>query len=104
MKIGFDNLAMARVCRAHGVAKLESFGSVLRADFRPDSDVDLLATLRPEAESRTGLLEWVGLREELADLFGRPVDLLSRPLVERSRNPFRKAAILNHTETLYAEG
>lgn len=104
MKLEYDNALVGRLCREHGVAKLEAFGSVLRDDFRPDSDVDLLATLRPDAEPRTGLLEWVSLGEELSALLGRPVDLLNRHTVERSLNPYRKAAILGHTETLYAEG
>jgi len=103
MNLAFDAAEVSRFCRGHGIARLDAFGSVLRPDFRADSDVDLLATLNPEADAQVGLLEWVAMAEGLQRIFGRPVDLLSRPAVEQSSNPYRKAAILGQTETLYAE-
>jgi predicted nucleotidyltransferase len=57
VKLAFDEETVGGSFRAHGVARLEAFGSLLRDDLRPDSDVDLPATLRPDAESRSGLLE-----------------------------------------------
>ena len=87
-------------CRANGIARLELFGSALRPDFRPDSDVDLLVTFAP---GRTpGLIRLVGMEFELAEIFGRSVDLTTRSAVERSRNPIRRAAILESAETVYA--
>ena len=87
-------------CRANGIARLELFGSALRPDFRPDSDVDLLVTFAP---GRTpGLIRFAGMERELAALFGRRVDLVTRSSVERSRNPVRRAAILESAETVYA--
>jgi predicted nucleotidyltransferase len=68
----------------------------------PDSDVDLLATLR--ADARPTLLDWAEMRGKLADVFGRPVDLVSRRAIERSRNRYRKQAILSTAKPLYAEG
>ena len=86
--------------RANGIARLELFGSALRPDFRPDSDVDLLVTFAP---GRTpGLIRLVGMKFELAAMFGRRVDLITRSSVERSRNPVRRAAILESAETVYA--
>jgi predicted nucleotidyltransferase len=78
------------------------FGSALRADFREDSDVDLLATLRPEV--CVTLLDWADLQEMLSDVFGRPVDLVSRRAVEGSQNPYRKQAILSTAVSIYVEG
>lgn len=87
-------------CRANGIARLELFGSALRPDFRPDSDVDLLVTFAP---GRTpGLIRLVRMEFELAAIFGRSVDLITRSSVERSRNAVRRAAILESAETIYA--
>jgi hypothetical protein len=102
MKLNFDAGAVRRFCRERGIARLELFGSALRDDFRDDSDVDLLATIRPGI--KCGLFEWVDLKEGLEQIFGRPVDLVSRRAIERSRNPYRKHAILARTEPLYVEG
>ena len=86
-------------CRANGIARLELFGSALRPDFRPDSDVDLLVTFAP---GRTpGLFRLAGMELELAAIFGRSVDLITRSSVERSRNTVRRAAILESAETIY---
>ncbi len=104
MKLAYDTKAVQQFCHEHGVSRLELFGSALRADFSADSDVDLLATLRPEADAHCGLFEWVEMKGQLEHIFGRSVDLLSRKAVERSRNPYRKASILAHTEALYVEG
>ena len=87
-------------CRANGIARLELFGSALRPDFQPDSDVDLLVTFAP---GRTpGLIRLVGMEFELAAMFGRSVDPITRSSVERSRNPIRRTAILESAETVYA--
>ncbi|MBL9173958.1 MAG: nucleotidyltransferase domain-containing protein [Verrucomicrobiales bacterium] len=104
MNVSYSGAALERFCQQHGIAKVEAFGSVLRDNFRPNSDVDLLATLRPERDREVELLEWAALTEGFQDLFGRPVDLLDRDAVERSRNPYRKASILEKTETLYDAG
>ena len=63
----------AEFCRKNGICKLSFFGSVLRDDFRPDSDIDVLVEFEPGV--RIGLFGMSGLQEELADLIGRPVDL-----------------------------
>lgn len=87
-------------CRKWGIAEFALFGSVLREDFGPDSDVDVLVSYAPgEGPS---LFDHVEMEEELADIFGRPVDLLSRRGVERSENPYRKRAILESARVVYA--
>src|SRR5438046_10670923 len=102
MGLNFDVSALRDFCRQHGVARLELFGSALREDFHEGSDVDLLATIRPGV--KCGLFEWVDLKEGLEKIFGRPVDLVSRRAIERSRNPYRKHSILARTQPLYVEG
>jgi len=102
MKLDFDVNAVRQFCRERGISKLELFGSVLRDDFREDSDVDLLATVRPDV--KCGLFEWVELKEGLEKIFGRPVDLVSRRAIERSQNTYRKRSILARTEPIYVEG
>lgn len=102
MKLSYDPSSLTALCREHGVARLELFGSALRDDFRTDSDVDLLCTLRPDV--RCSLLGWADLQLKLAELFGRPVDLVSRPAIERSQNPYRRNAILSSASPIYVEG
>lgn len=102
MKLEFNRERLGRFCRERGIARLELFGSAVGADFRSDSDVDLLATLRVDA--RPTLLDWADMQEKLAEMFGRPVDLVSRRAIERSRNRYRKHSILSTATPIYAEG
>ncbi len=102
MKLQVDREAVARFCRERGVTRLELFGSAVRDDFRNDSDVDLLCTLRPDLHC--GLFGWVALKIDFEKLLGRRVDLVSRAGIERSENPFRKHAILSTAVPLYVEG
>ena len=91
---------IAEYCRANGIARLDVFGSALRTDFRPESDVDLLVEFEPDRTP--GLFDFARIEEELAALFGREVDLVSRSSIERSRNYIRRAEILGSAETIYA--
>jgi predicted nucleotidyltransferase len=87
-------------CRRWEIIEFSLFGSVLRDDFRPDSDIDVLVAFAPDA-SRT-LLDHVEMQEELKDMLGRNVDLVSRRGIEHSRNKFRRKAILESAEVFYA--
>ena len=87
-------------CRKWEISDLSLFGSVLREDFRPDSDIDALVQFVPEAKH--GLFNLVRMRNELEEIFGRDVDLISRRGVEASRNPIRRKAILDSARTIYA--
>ena len=88
-------------CKRWQIAELALFGSVLRDDFGPESDIDVLVTFHPEAEH--GLMALVTMEKELGQLLGRKVDLVNRRGVERSRNYIRRRAILESAETLYTE-
>ena len=93
---------LADFCRRWRVAELSLFGSALRQDFRPDSDVDLLVSFAPGVT--WGFDDVLTMKEELTTLFGRPVDLVERRLVEASENYIRRKHILSHLEPLYVEG
>ena len=99
MRIVIDRDAIAAFCRRWGVVKFELFGSVLRDDFRPDSDVDVLLSFAPEAHPT--LFDLVEMQDELKTIFGREVDLLTRRGVEQSLNRTRRQAILSSAEPLY---
>lgn len=88
------------ICIRHGVQELALFGSVLRNDFGADSDVDVLVTFRPEIP--VDLFHLMDMEQELARLFGRRVDLVSRRAIERSRNWLRRQEILSTARILYA--
>lgn len=87
-------------CRRWQIVELSLFGSILRDDFRPDSDIDILVSFAPG--SRHTLFDMVRMKEELAILFGRKVDLVSRRGIESSRNYLRRNEILKSAEVLYA--
>jgi len=93
--------ALIALCKRYDVARLEVFGSALRAaDFDPArSDVDFLVTFAPH--SRDNLAAFVDLKEALEALLGRPVDLVERQAVEASRNFIRRRRILEEAEAVY---
>ncbi len=92
---------LAAFCRAHGVRKFAIFGSALREDFGPESDVDVLVEFEPGRAP--GLLGVAGMERELSRMFGgRKVDLIERSAIETSRNYIRREAILRTAEIVYA--
>ena len=82
------------------IRELALFGSALRDDFGPESDVDVLVTF--EEGETWSLLDLVQMKLELEDLFGRSVDVIGRSAVERSPNWIRREAILGSAQTVYA--
>lgn len=86
-------------CRRWKIAELRLFGSALREDFRPDSDLDLLVNFAPEAD--WSLLDHVAMEEELSSILGRKVDLVTRRAIERSSNWIRRKAILESAEPYF---
>jgi hypothetical protein len=101
MAIGHINMpALEAFCRRWKVRELALFGSALRDDFGPESDVDVLATF--EADADWSLFDHFRMEEELAGLFGREVDLVTRGGLEASPNHLRRRAILQSARTIYA--
>lgn len=91
-----DAGSLAEICRRHSVIELAMFGSVLREDFGPESDVDLLYVFAPDA-----VVGWNGIYEldrELSELFGYQVDLVPK----RFLSPAFARVVLEEAERLYA--
>ncbi|HUT98361.1 MAG TPA: nucleotidyltransferase family protein [bacterium] len=86
-------------CRRWRITEVALFGSALRDDFGPDSDIDLLARFEPEVHWT--ILDHVQMEDELAEIFGRKVDLWNRMAVEESENPYRKKEILNTARVIF---
>jgi predicted nucleotidyltransferase len=97
LKINVPMDKVRNFCRKWKVTEFSLFGSVLRDDFRSDSDVDVMVSF--EENAGWDLFDWVDMIEELKGIFGREVDLVSK---DGLRNPFRRQRILTSREVLYA--
>jgi predicted nucleotidyltransferase len=86
-------------CKRWNITEFSVFGSVLRDDFGPDSDIDVLVSIDPKAH--IGLFEIAQMQIELEDLFERPVDLVEK---EGLVNPYRRSEILSTAQVIYAAG
>jgi len=100
VRISLKREAIAAFCQRWQITELAFFGSVLRDDFRPDSDVDVLVTFALGVE--WSLFDHMAMEEELSALLGRKVDLVSRRAIERSSNWIRRQTILDTAEPFYA--
>ncbi len=98
-RIGIPEEKVAAFCRRWQIVELALFGSVLRDDFRPDSDVDVLVTFADSAGHT--LFDLVRMQNELQAMLGYKVDLVSRRGLEASRNYLRRNAILESAVTVY---
>jgi hypothetical protein len=98
LQIEIPRLAIADFCRRWQVTEFCLFGSVLRADFGPDSDIDVLVRFAPEA--RHSVFDLMRMVRELAELFGRKVDLVDRLVLEQSPNYIRRRQILESAEVI----
>jgi predicted nucleotidyltransferase len=99
-KPDFSQAKISEFCRRWQISELALFGSVLRDDLCPESDLDVLVTFFPGAN--WGLLDHYQIKQELARLLGRGVDLLTRRAVEQSRNWLRRREILSTAQVVYA--
>lgn len=98
-KIPVPSGVLAEFCRRWKIRELALFGSVLRDDFRPESDIDVLVTFTEDAD--WSLFDHVRIQQELQTLFKREVDLVSRRAIERSPNWIRRKNILNTAQAIY---
>ena len=97
--ITVDRVALAEVCRKWGIGSVALFGSALRDDFTPQSDIDLLIEYLPGV--RHSLFEYGKMHEDFAIVFGRAVDLVHAEGIRASRNPIRREHILSSARPLY---
>lgn len=98
LKLKVPRRKVAAFCRKYGIQRLAFFGSVLRADFKPTSDVDVLVEFKKD---HTPGLAFFGMPDELKKILGRDVDLLTYNGVKSSRNPIRRKAILESAQEYY---
>jgi len=98
-KIKIPSRLIEEFCKKWNITEFALFGSVLRDDFSPDSDVDVLVTF--EHNAKTTLFDLARMQKELEEILGRHVDILSRRGVERGRNKRRRDAILSSAVTVY---
>ncbi|NJL88211.1 MAG: nucleotidyltransferase family protein [Leptolyngbyaceae cyanobacterium SM1_1_3] len=87
---------IAEFCQRWKITEFALFGSVLRDDFRPDSDIDVLLTFSPD--SKWSLFDWVDMKDELETLFQRQVDIADK---EGLKNPYRRHEILHTQQVIY---
>ena len=99
-RLGLTEAQVEAFCAKWKVRELALFGSVLREDFGPDSDVDVMVVF--DAEAHWGLFKFAAMADELEALLGRPVDLLTRHGVEESPNRVRRKDILESAQVIYA--
>lgn len=99
VRLDIDRHALEEFCLRWKIRELSLFGSVVRDDFGPDSDVDVLVTFQDDAD--WSLWDHYDMREELKKLFSRNVDLVTRRSVERSHNWIRRKSILESAEPVY---
>jgi uncharacterized protein len=95
-----DKNKIAEFCRRWKIQELALFGSALRDDFRPDSDIDLLVTFTADAD--WGLFDHVKMEQELQSLLNRDVDLITRRAVEQSDNWLRRNEILKTAQVIFS--
>ncbi|MCK4658922.1 MAG: nucleotidyltransferase family protein [Phycisphaerae bacterium] len=95
-RINLPQPAVAEFCKGHGIRRLSLFGSVLREDFRPDSDVDVLVEFLPE--TRIGMIGMAAMQRELSELIGRQVDLRTPGDLSR----YFRAKVIQGAIELYA--
>ncbi len=96
--IEIDREQLGQFCRRWKILEFALFGSILRPEFRSDSDVDCLVSFAPE--SRWTLFDMAQMQGQLESIFGRKVHLVSRRGLESSRNYLRREAILSSAEVV----
>ena len=96
--IAIDQKKLAEFCQRHRIRKLSLFGSVLRDDFRPDSDVDVLVEFEPGASA--GFLRLAAMELELSQIIGRRVDLRTPPELSR----YFRDEVVRTAQVQYAQG
>ncbi len=99
--LNVSDSALQAFCQKWRIVEVDLFGSALRPDFGPDSDIDLLVVYAEDAQPT--LFDEGQMQEELEALFGRPVHFMTKRAVEQSSNPIRREAILESASPIYVE-
>ncbi len=96
VKIDIPSDKISAFCRRNQIRQLMFFGSVLRDDFRPDSDVDVLVTFEPDAQ--VGFMALGRMKRELSDLLQHPIDLVPKDGLKQKI----RGGVLSSAEVIYA--
>ena len=97
--VNVDRAALVEVCRKWGIGSVALFGSAVRDDFTPQSDIDLLIEYLPGV--RHSLFEYGYMTDDFTNVFGREVDLVHAEGIRASRNPIRREHILSSAKAFY---
>ena len=98
-KVSSDEMSV--FCRKWGIVSMALFGSILRPDFKQDSDIDLLIAFSSEA--RQGFLTLAKIKHELESMIGRSVDVSVKESIEESNNWIRRQEILATAQMIYEQ-
>ena len=101
-QIAIPHDAITAFCQRHRIRRLSLFGSVLRDDFQPDSDIDVLVEFEPGAQHT--LTDLLTMQDQLAEILRRNVDLGERRSVEQDPNYIRRRHILESAQVVYEQG
>jgi hypothetical protein len=97
-RLGISRQVLVNFCERWQVSELAFFGSILRDDFRAESDVDILVTFTPAGDAKRNLFDLIQMQRELEQLFERKVDLTEKPAL---KNPFLRREILQNCQLFY---
>ncbi len=100
--IQLDSEAIRSFCRRWKIRELSVFGSILRDDFRPDSDIDFLVDYEDDAE--WDLFDSLHMQKDLEEILGRQVDVVDRFAIEHDANRFIRRQVLATAELVYGSG
>lgn len=92
----FDESRLAEFCRRHGIIRLRLFGSAVRGEDGPESDLDVIADFGVPI----GYFELIRAEDELTEFFGRPVDLLTEPAISR----YMRDEVLSSAQVIFVDG
>ncbi len=98
-RLGIHPQKLADFCHKYQIIELCLFGSILRDDFTPDSDIDIIVTFSPN--STMSLLQFIDLEYQFKDLLKRDIDLVEKSVIEKDFNWIRRQEILNNYQVIY---
>lgn len=99
-KLPIPRKALVDFCKRWKVVEFALFGSVVRDDFALESDIDVLISYAPQSE--WGLFDHIQMKQELKELFGRDVDLITKRALEQSHNELLRAEILDSAKVIFS--
>jgi predicted nucleotidyltransferase len=100
INLGVEAKRIADFCQKWKISRLSAFGSILRGELQPDSDIDLLVTFSNDADWT--MFDHFIMEDELSHMLNREVDLVNIKALEENQNPIYKQEILNSARQIYA--